>query len=42
MNNNISIIYTGIIISGILTTIIGINEVIGQEDTKGHVLAMAS
>ena len=36
--------YMGIIIiTGILITIIGINnEVVGQEDTKGHILAMAS
>jgi hypothetical protein len=31
-----------LIIAGISTTIIGINELIGQEDNKGHIFAMAS
>ena len=43
MYSNILNIYTGIIaISGILITMIGINEVVGQEGTKGHIFAMAS
>jgi hypothetical protein len=42
MASNISMYTSIIIISGILITITGINKVIGQEDSTGHILATAS